>query len=586
MYKNIELRKMPAGSLVRITETLQTNDDWKKVMAKIPKNLESDKFEPKYNDLQMRAIAEYAKHSNRNCAEILFEEWGTSGRVRPTLGTLQDIVKKAGILKAADEIALMLQEPPVSRPDLGPGAKINTQITDILNESKEHNHTTKSKKDKTESTAQMKSDLPSFFRKLKSKSLGNKTTQQVQSSQSMQSEGEYYGVCNSESNYSNEGMPNIPLISKLIKPANSQKNIPYPRQIIKIDTTILQNKTLIQFDYNELKDITCGFSEDFIHGPTGPTGKIGSGGFGEVYSGWHRQHGTLAVKKFRNLNRITDKPDFVLQSFNSEIKFLAQLRHENIVPIVGYSIQKDTADFPDLCIVCQYIDGGALDRNLMAKRLTEKQRLDIMVGTARGLRYIHKTEIVDTESTSSDAGDSKIINADVNIHGDVKTANILLTRDYQPKLCDFGLAKSFNTTMITKSVVGTMAYMSPERLRGTVTQKSDVYSFGIVLLELLTGLQSSIRIQSGELNIKDYVTEKAPNGDISELLDKVAAPWSKGQAVYKLAKKCLTDDYILRIGIDQVCDELAKITEEYNNENGIVEGDEEQENFNEAQSVQ
>lgn len=56
MYKNIELRKMPAGSLVRITETLQTNDDWKKVMAKIPKNLESDKFEPKYNDLQMRYV--------------------------------------------------------------------------------------------------------------------------------------------------------------------------------------------------------------------------------------------------------------------------------------------------------------------------------------------------------------------------------------------------------------------------------------------------------------------------------------------------------------------------------------------------
>ncbi|XP_063833803.1 uncharacterized protein LOC135082968 [Ostrinia nubilalis] len=551
MYKNIELRKLPAGSLVRVTETLEINDAWKKVMSRIPKNLDDDKFEPKYNNEHEEAIARDAKHTNRFCAEILFDEWATSGKVRPTLGTLQDIIKKAGILKAADEIAQMLQESPVTRPDEGPGMKINTSITEILNESRAHNNVTKSKKDKTESTAQMKSlDIPSFFKKLKSKSIGNKTTQQ------MQSEGEHYAIYNNDSSYSNEGVPNIPNLSRLIKPGNSQKNtIPYPRQLIKIDTDILQNKTLIQFDYNELKDITCGFSKDFIHGPTGPTGMIGSGGFGDVYAGWHRHHGTLAVKRFKNLGMMTEKPDFMLQSFNSEVKFLAQLRHDNIVPIIGYSIQKEMSSFPSLCIVCQYIDGGSLEQNLAAKRLSEKQRLEIMLGTARGLKYIHNTEILDPDNTSADPEANKV----QFIHGDVKTANILLTRDYKPKLCDFGLAKPFKSTEITQSLIGTKPYMSPERLQGTVTQKMDVYSFGIVLLELLTGLRCAIKFKS----IQHYIKEKAPNGDITELLDTVAQPWSKAQEVYELAKKCLVEDYILRHSIDQVYEELIRINEEY-----------------------
>lgn len=130
------------------------------------------------------------------------------------------------------------------------------------------------------------------------------------------------------------------------------------------------------------------------------------------------------------------------------------------------------------------------------------------------------------------------------------------------QLCDFGLAKQFNMTTVTESVVGTRPYMSPERLRGTITQKSDVYSFGIVLLELLTGLQCAVKVRSEFINIDDYIRQKAPSGDISEVLDPVARPWSKGQQIYEVAKKCMKHDYIMRCGMDQVCDDLIRICEE------------------------
>lgn len=315
-------------------------------------------------------------------------------------------------------LAIRLAEPPPPRPADGPAAKIGTDIISLLNDT-----ATNKKRNETESTAQMKSlGFPSFHKIIRS--FGNKTTQQVK-------------TASTNSAYeSNNEFPNIPNLSKLINPVEKLEKaqdlrIPYPRPLIKIDTTILENKTLIRFDYNELKEITSGFSNVFIHGPYGPTGKIGSGGFGDVYAGWHRQHGTLAVKKFRDLGTLfAEKPDFIAQTFNSEVKFLSQLRHENIVPILGYSLQMEASAFPSLCIVCQYIDGGSLEQKLAAKRLTEKQRLDIMLGTARGLKYIHNTELTDP---NLEGEDNKI----QFLHGDVKSANILLTRDCVPKVSSY-----------------------------------------------------------------------------------------------------------------------------------------------------
>ncbi|CAG9793115.1 unnamed protein product [Diatraea saccharalis] len=559
MYKYEELRKLPTGSLYRISETLETNGDWRKVMSLIPKDPNAEKFEPKYNSQQMRIIEEHAKGTSKTCAEVLFDEWGTSGRIRPTLATLQNLILQAGIYKAADEIALMLQEAPPQRPNTGPAAKIETDIEKFLKEdTKIHG---KKRNQETESTAQMiSSGFPNFDNFSKPvKSIGDRTTASMKSKESVN----YGSTREYSSRYSeNTDMSAcIPNFDILMKDKSETKSIVYPAPpLFRIDTTILENKTLIQFDYNELKEITSNFSNVFIYGPLGPTGKIGSGAFGDVYAGMHPEHGVLAVKRIKNLSLISDKPDLISQTFNAEVKCLAQLRHENIVPIVGYSIQKEVTSFPSLCIVCQYIEGRSLEQNLAAKRLTEKQRIDIIVGTARGLKYIHNRDSSMDDKVEDGVEDSFMH----YIHGDVKSANILLTRDYQPKLCDFGLAKQFKTTLVSPSIMGTTPYMSPERLRGTVTQKADIYSFGIVILELLTGLQCLVSRNKEIINLQDYVAEKA-RVDYKDILDPVANPWSKANEIYELAKKCLTHDYTCRPNINEVCEEVANLIDDGDN---------------------
>lgn len=120
-------------------------------------------------------------------------------------------------------------------------------------------------------------------------------------------------------------------------------------------------------------------------------------------------------------------------------------------------------------------------------------RIKIAVGTARGLEYLHCKA-----------------NPPV-IYRDLKSANILLDNDFQPKLSDFGLAKFGpvgNNTHVTTRVMGTHGYCAPEyAMSGKLTLKSDIYSFGVVLLELITGRMAidSTRLQ-GEQNLVNWVS--------------------------------------------------------------------------------
>ncbi|XP_022825027.1 interleukin-1 receptor-associated kinase 4-like [Spodoptera litura] len=603
MQRHIELRKLPAASLYNLATILEINKDWQKVVPLIPKDLTADNFERKYNYEHMRLMEKHAEDTNRKFAEVLFDEWSTSGRVRPTLETLMMILYKAEIFRAVDEISLMLGEPPLPRPSDGPGAPITTNISALLNEqsgdqtanttatvdsgnahNSDHdqaicNHTTRQLKEP--------SDLIKFSETILSKDIpnlsvlqtfGDRSTALVEqsdlikfSSSKIMASAELpdFSALIPKAEGDSKTISSVTATTVSTEPDSSQINsIPQssysqysagsnlssvPNIYSVIDNAILTDKNLVQFDYSELEAITNEFSENFTDEPVGPVGKIGSGGFGEVYVGRHKKHGLLAIKRVRMHFQISC--EVAMKVFNTEVKALSLLRHENIVPIFGYSIDGITP-----CIVCEYIDGGSLSYNIQERVLEVNERMNIIKGTAEGLKYIHHSERPPQFDDSVTQSGSLSTRKSYFLHGDVKSANILLTKDCVPKLCDFGLAKQLETTFITtKSMMGTSAYMAPEGFSGTVTQKNDIFSFGIVLLELLTGLKPIV-IENGESNnIKSYVEENCEDNDITRLVDKRISNWTKAQDIFIVAQRCLQHFKNQRPTIDEVCNMIDEI---------------------------
>lgn len=123
------------------------------------------------------------------------------------------------------------------------------------------------------------------------------------------------------------------------------------------------------------------------------------------------------------------------------------------------------------------------------------------------------------------------------------------------QICDFGLAKQYETTLIVTSPMGTSAYMAPEAFYGTMTQKNDVYSYGIVLLELLTGLKPIVNDNGEKISIKIYVTETCRDNDISPLLDQTTQ-WTKAGSIFTLTQMCLEDNRNNRPTMSTVCNYL------------------------------
>ncbi|XP_066284673.1 interleukin-1 receptor-associated kinase 4-like isoform X2 [Branchiostoma lanceolatum] len=218
------------------------------------------------------------------------------------------------------------------------------------------------------------------------------------------------------------------------------------------------------FRYSDLQRITNNFN-DFPLSKQG--NKLGEGAFGTVYKGTLTSGTVVAVKR---LKKPSDQMiQHTSKAFKQEISVLSRFSHENLVPLIGYSI--DNVQHP--CLVYLYMENGSLQDRLACKDgkppLTWLARQAIAQGTAAGICHLHEHEYV---------------------HRDIKSANILLDRDNTAKVGDFGLVRvvpSEATSQQTATVFGTSVYMAPEAMRGEVSPKVDTYSFGVVLLELITG---------------------------------------------------------------------------------------------------
>ncbi|MDU3010265.1 MAG: Stk1 family PASTA domain-containing Ser/Thr kinase [Peptoniphilus harei] len=195
--------------------------------------------------------------------------------------------------------------------------------------------------------------------------------------------------------------------------------------------------------------------------------KIGTGGMGNVFKAHDRKLDRIVAIKVLKLEYNEDN-NFI-RKFKRESLAAASISHPNIVSIYDVGTEK-VEDKEVHYIVMEYIDGKTLKDLINDEgRLSEKRALNYCIQIAEALKVAHSKHIV---------------------HRDIKSQNIMVTRDDRIKVTDFGIARVADNTTVTatNAVMGSVHYFSPEQARGAkVDNRSDIYSLGIVLFEMLTG---------------------------------------------------------------------------------------------------
>ncbi|WVZ55252.1 hypothetical protein U9M48_005937 [Paspalum notatum var. saurae] len=296
--------------------------------------------------------------------------------------------------------------------------------------------------------------------------------------------------------------------------------------------TLQRVSTQLHIPLEELRAATDNFAERNL---------IGVGGFGNVYRGALRDGTRVAVK------RATRASKQGLPEFTTEIVVLSRIRHRHLVSLIGYCNEQ-----AEMILVYEYMEKGTLRSHLyggspgsgseaqqeeqetQAPALSWKQRLEICIGAARGLHYLH-------------TGYSENI-----IHRDVKSTNILLGEGFIAKVADFGLSRigpSFGETHVSTAVKGSFGYLDPEYFKTQqLTDRSDVYSFGVVLFEVLCA-RPVIDQQAPErdqINLAEWAVKWQQRGQLDRIADpRIAAQGPVNENSLRkfaeTAEKCLAD---------------------------------------------
>ncbi|XP_074575928.1 probably inactive leucine-rich repeat receptor-like protein kinase At5g06940 [Curcuma longa] len=240
---------------------------------------------------------------------------------------------------------------------------------------------------------------------------------------------------------------------------------------------------------------------------------IGEGAFGKVYAIQAPDREFVAVKRLLNSSNLS------FRAVKAEIKILAKARHRNVTKLLGFCYSRGT-----ILLIFEYQQKGSLGDALRKPGFSMdwRFRLKVAVGSAQGLLYLHNDYV------------SQIL------HLDMKSNNILIGDDFEPKITDFGLARVIGEAAYKSSIaseLGSHCYFPPEY--GCIkkpTEQMDVYSFGVVLLELITGrpaeqpesresldvvklVRRKVNMTNGALQVLDSKISSSAQQDMLEVLD-------------------------------------------------------------------
>lgn len=302
--------------------------------------------------------------------------------------------------------------------------------------------------------------------------------------------------------------------------------VPPPNQIEKAKN---KSSFCCHFSLGEIKVATNDFDEALL---------IGTGGFGSVYKGSFDGGATsIAIKR---ANPMSEQG---VTEFETEIHLLSHLRHNNLVPLLGYCNEDG-----EMILVYDFMANGTLYGHIHLRQrdqppLSWIQRLEMCIGVARGLHHLHT------------GTQHKII------HRDIKTTNILLDHNWVAKISDFGLSKASYPSLSNTVVKGSIGYLDPEYYQGhKLTEKSDLYSLGVVLLEVLSARPAVSPCEDDEhSNLAEWVVFCFENGNVEQIVD----PSLEGDIVKEcfevylgVAMKCLAERGVERPSTGEVLQSL------------------------------